>query len=304
MTGHTRIGGTWKSVESASVKIGGAWKTVDKGFTKVNGTWKEWFSADSPPPILLGQNYMTSPDQVYNGQWANEGIALGKSTFGANFTINFASTLQQGDLILLLVAQAEDRPEPVNTPTGYTPIGTEIYVEEERCITAEAFYKFVGPTPDTSVTIVNNQDSSTSTTAAAMLVRGVDPNYDFSNFFYQSGNNSINPVFTPALTSQKNNSVLATFGVNASTLGDSRVFRTFESGLLIPSIAANASNDSMIGAWMESQAAFAQGETMTYGFYQNPLIDGWKSFNFLTGASPDGVSGATYLSFQIALPPA
>lgn len=264
----------------------------------------------APAPTLLGQNYMTDLGQVYYGQWANEGIALGKSTGGQNFTVNFGSTLQQGDLVLLLVAQAETGAEPVNTPTGYTPIGdpfapsgTEVYVNSSQDITAEAFYKFMGSTPDSSVTIVNNADNSTSTTAAAMLIRGVDPAYDFSNFSYQSGVNSVNPVFTPALTSQKNNSVLATFGVNASTRGDGRAFATYDSNLFVPSIAVDHQNDSMIGAYMESLTPFAQGETMTYSFYQNPLVDGWKDMS-LFGATTDAVSGASRLSFQIALPPA
>lgn len=47
MTGHVKIGGAWKDVDSVSVRVGGAWKEVSNGYTKIAGVWKEWFAGVS-----------------------------------------------------------------------------------------------------------------------------------------------------------------------------------------------------------------------------------------------------------------
>lgn len=56
MTGHIRIGGVWKDIDSMSAKVGGTWKDVDKGFTKVGGVWKEYYTAFTPLSVTGGNS--------------------------------------------------------------------------------------------------------------------------------------------------------------------------------------------------------------------------------------------------------
>jgi hypothetical protein len=56
MTGHVKVGGTWKSVASVNAKVAGAWKAVDSGFTKVAGAWKQFYSSAPPAAYELIQS--------------------------------------------------------------------------------------------------------------------------------------------------------------------------------------------------------------------------------------------------------
>lgn len=45
MTGHVKVGGTWKAVDALHVKVSGAWKEVLLAYVKVSGTWKQFFQS-------------------------------------------------------------------------------------------------------------------------------------------------------------------------------------------------------------------------------------------------------------------
>jgi len=42
---ETKVGGAWKSINSAYVKISGAWKRITAGYVKIGGVWKALFNA-------------------------------------------------------------------------------------------------------------------------------------------------------------------------------------------------------------------------------------------------------------------
>lgn len=60
MTGHVRVGGAWKDLDSAYVRVGGSWKAVEQGWTRVGGVWREWFSASNPAMELISSQTLSS----------------------------------------------------------------------------------------------------------------------------------------------------------------------------------------------------------------------------------------------------
>jgi hypothetical protein len=42
---QTKVGGTWKSINSAYVKVSGAWKRITAGYVKIGGAWKALFNS-------------------------------------------------------------------------------------------------------------------------------------------------------------------------------------------------------------------------------------------------------------------
>jgi hypothetical protein len=47
MTAHSRIGGSWSTIDQIYARVGGTWKEIDTGYTKIGGVWKEFYSAVS-----------------------------------------------------------------------------------------------------------------------------------------------------------------------------------------------------------------------------------------------------------------
>lgn len=54
MTGHVKVAGAWKDVDTISTKVNGAWKEVAEGYTKVAGVWQQFYSSG---PTLRQNNY-------------------------------------------------------------------------------------------------------------------------------------------------------------------------------------------------------------------------------------------------------
>lgn len=76
MTGHIKVSGAWKDVDTVHAKVSGAWKEIDEGYTKVGGVWKQFYSAGPPP----NYEFIGSFEDVGDGPtYTFTGINIGKS---------------------------------------------------------------------------------------------------------------------------------------------------------------------------------------------------------------------------------
>lgn len=48
-----KVSGVWKNVDQPAVKVSGVWKNVTNGFVKVSGVWKEFYTAYTPPSLVI-----------------------------------------------------------------------------------------------------------------------------------------------------------------------------------------------------------------------------------------------------------
>lgn len=66
MTGHVKVSGSFKTIDSIGTKVSGNWKTVSNAYVKVSGVWKEWFATGGggggdvvTVPAVVTNNYVT-----------------------------------------------------------------------------------------------------------------------------------------------------------------------------------------------------------------------------------------------------
>jgi YD repeat-containing protein len=109
---------------------------------------------------------------------------------GADLTVPFSSlkdsnnatpTLQPGDLVVVsLCRRATSSTSPViGSPTGYSPVYSNVYANGSTDDTnLISYYKFMGATPDTSVTITTTGVSNTQAYVVEVY-RGVDQTTPF-----------------------------------------------------------------------------------------------------------------------------
>lgn len=103
---------------------------------------------------------------------------------GADITLDLTEItgLQEGDIVFIssAVAADRDRAMSVKTGTGWTAIA-ELYANDSYDANLEGYWKIMGATPDTSVTLTGGGLSYISGVAIARAFRGVDtasPIYD------------------------------------------------------------------------------------------------------------------------------
>lgn len=85
-------------------------------------------------------------------------------------------TLLQNDVIEVNVVQSgtTNRTQAQLTCTGYTPIHTDIYSNDNRDTNMQVQYKIMGASPDTTITMPANPSATQATTATIRVLRGVD----------------------------------------------------------------------------------------------------------------------------------
>lgn len=76
MTGHVKVGGTWKQ-GTPYIKVAGAWKPAQSAWVKVNGVWKQWYTAAFTLPNI--------GDNVYGGYFA--GVIDTTATGGSRYML-------------------------------------------------------------------------------------------------------------------------------------------------------------------------------------------------------------------------
>jgi len=61
MSLEIRVGGVWKTIDTASIKVGGAWKTPDSIEIKVAGVWKTIWPTGPAVSAVNGGDYNFAP---------------------------------------------------------------------------------------------------------------------------------------------------------------------------------------------------------------------------------------------------
>jgi hypothetical protein len=105
------------------------------------------------------------------------------STATQNVTLTDLGTLLQNDIVLIAVSHAGTATRTLAqiTPTGYTNINAAVLTSSDtNIISGSGFYKFMGATPDNSVTLPACAASTNSIAYSIEVWRGVDATTPFA----------------------------------------------------------------------------------------------------------------------------
>lgn len=139
------------------------------------------------------------------------GGAESQSTTGAAITLTLPAGVREGDLVLVFEGQAG------NALSGMTTAGYATHASGTASAALACYYKFMGPTPDTTAVIAAGV-SSEGHAGIAKVYRGVDRTVPFDVAATQTTGSSTNPN-PPANTP-------VTFGVHAVVAASSHVSDT------------------------------------------------------------------------------
>lgn len=98
----------------------------------------------------------------------------GNANNGNNVTLTFDTSPQEGDVVILLSGSANGE---FNTVSGYTSVATAETGSAHG--TLEIFYKVMGSSPDSGVTITGSGSNFVDTTGITFVLRGVDTAHPF-----------------------------------------------------------------------------------------------------------------------------
>ncbi|MCX7616315.1 MAG: hypothetical protein N2Z68_02910 [Patescibacteria group bacterium] len=107
------------------------------------------------------------------------GSVEGSATDGNDVTLNFSGLgLQEGDLVVVAYAIGDNDNVDFNmailSPTGYTEVA-DLFANDTQDTSLGVYWKIMGATPDTSVTVDGLGGTDAAVSAVAMVFRGVDP---------------------------------------------------------------------------------------------------------------------------------
>lgn len=140
-----------------------------------------------------------------------EGLSSQTSAEAVGTTITFAETLQENDVVL--VFGGNDNCSGYPNPSGYTRI-KETTTVGDNVVGACCWYKRMGPTPDTSVTIASFSASGSAHSWMWLILRGVDTvnALDAAATEYSINSTSAKPN-SPSITSVTDGAMIISFGV-------------------------------------------------------------------------------------------
>ncbi len=109
---------------------------------------------------------------------AFRGSATGSGSNGANFAVTLSgiSGLAEGDLVIVAFAMGENinvNMRALVTSPGWTYV-TDLYSDDTQDTNLAVYAKFMGATPDASVTLTGTSILTTANSAVAMAFSGVD----------------------------------------------------------------------------------------------------------------------------------
>jgi hypothetical protein len=90
---------------------------------------------------------------------------------------NVNATLQQGDLVIVtyvIGAAGNDYPTLYDVAGGYVPAHTDLFADDSNDTNLQVSYKFMGATPDASVTLPAPASTVQGMTVHVLALRGVD----------------------------------------------------------------------------------------------------------------------------------
>ncbi len=109
MSGHIKVGGTWRSVSQLYTKVNvsgsSSWRSVSTGWVKVSGVWKKWYTAlitDSftrPNTGSLGSTDTGTAWNVLRGAWYTNGTQAVSDTAASSYPLAVVN-LEKSDAIV------------------------------------------------------------------------------------------------------------------------------------------------------------------------------------------------------------
>jgi len=184
---------------------------------------------------------------------------LGSDTSGTNVNIplnsgltgGIESSVRTGDMVIVVhsVSSTTNSTLTIRDPSSvaYTLIGSELYSDDTYDTNLRVAYKFMGATPDASVSFSDNLGGTNGRIATAYVLRGVNSTTPLDVAAVTATNTNTGNVDPPSITPVTSGAAIVAFGAAAHNLGG--VFFSFPSGSLYSWIANsnNTSNDSSHG---------------------------------------------------------
>lgn len=210
--------------------------------------------------------------------------SFGDAVASSDTTFNFSSlkdssngtpTLQEGDLVLVHVNNRNTtNSAPVVLTSGYSSVYANIYENDTNDTNLSTFYKFMGATPDTSVT-VESLGFSNVAAACIQVLRGVDQTTPFDGVTPTSATGTdIGHPDSPSITPSTAGAWIVAVGAVAAGTG---------AGDTIP--LTNPAN-------LDSTTNFFVTGSNTRSEVGAGLFSGWTSGAFNPGAFGGGGQGA------------
>ena len=92
MTGHIKVGGSWREVKGAHIKVNGTWREADAVYKKINGTWREVFRRDFLFSILSNQTNANLRSLAVSAGWNQQSHAVATIAAGVDISSNNTNT--------------------------------------------------------------------------------------------------------------------------------------------------------------------------------------------------------------------
>lgn len=197
--------------------------------------------------VMAAAGVSTGGIQYVGGYATSVGPSLNDVTitFGGNLTGGLSSSASAGDLVVVYFGVSS--PGDLNLViAGYTEV-VDIFANNTRSSNLAVGYKFMGVSPDTTVTLTSGTQSSGNGGAIAIHVwRGVDtvlPLDVAATTATDTASASANP---PSITPSAAGAVILAGGVGAHVQG-TQVFSSSDLSGFVTSGSANTTNDATIG---------------------------------------------------------
>ena len=202
-----------------------------------------------------------------------------------SLTGGIASAPAEGDLVIVVVATASQGRNPSCAISGWNTIGTQLNVTTQTYdVSLQVSYKFMGSTPDTSVTIPSTGNIDDGQSRRVLVFRGVDPTTPFDVSPVSATGTGTTRFNAPAITPTTAGAWIAIFG------GGSAAASTTALG-----------TPSGISGWGAYNGADINDGSAGGGYY-----DGWTSGSYDPAAPTTGGSVNTansWAAWTIALRP-
>lgn len=180
--------------------------------------------------------------------------AAATATNGGSASVTISGQgVQEGDLVIATTAIAEITGTDYTmamTSTGYTLLsGTDLHAADTDSTDLAIFYKFMGATPDSTVTMTGQGGGTASCGIAVQIFRGVDPTTPFD--VAATTNTQSNTLLPdpPSITHNNPSGVVTVIGVASSSGRGASLTYTFPTGYTTNAVqaAANDSADVIVG---------------------------------------------------------
>jgi len=183
---------------------------------------------------------------------------LGSDTSGTNVNIplnsgltgGIESSVRTGDMVIVVhsVSSTTNSTLTIRDPSSvaYTLIGSELYSDDTYDTNLRVAYKFMGATPDASVSFSDNLGGTNGRIATAYVLRGVNSTTPLDVAAVTATNTNTGAVDPPSITPVTSGAMALFCGAAAHNLGNVNFTIPGLSGTWIAN-SNNTSNDSSHG---------------------------------------------------------